>query len=178
MTAVITGLVGLVGVLVGVVLSFFLQHRLWQRQEATKAYARLFGLWTELRVPWNKVASMASIDSLQGAKERYEKDYRPVHWNLLLQVKHCWMLERNPAVRSQVEHVEQVYEEESDLLYSRLQMNADAFGDLLQELGRKRAGTWARINDEFDNLRKTVAEKHFHSGPLSGDAQAEPKEEE
>ncbi len=47
MSAVITALVGLLGVLVGVLLSSRLQYRNWQAQELAKVYAELFAAGDE-----------------------------------------------------------------------------------------------------------------------------------
>ncbi len=70
MTAAITALVGLVGVLVGVLLSFFLQRRLWQTQEAMKAYSELFSFGNEtLRRCNNVLICIGGVEN-EGRQER------------------------------------------------------------------------------------------------------------
>ena len=135
MTAVVTGLVGLVGVLVGVLLSFFLQRRLWQRQEATKAYAALFALGEEALQMGTSIegrildANRKILEAIQSQKAgpsayksdsslvelqesvrlRYEKFGREAHLKLLQATAQCWLLERDSETRDHIKQFQEHY---------------------------------------------------------------------
>jgi len=134
-TAVITALTGLIGVLVGVLLASLLQRRNWQRQELMKSYAALFPLGedalrlantVELEVGNASPAILDAVRSQKGDPTAYKSDERAVQLresaHLLYEEFHrqadpelrkvllqCWLLERDREIRTHIERFQERY---------------------------------------------------------------------
>ena len=158
MTAVITGLVGLVGVLVGVVLSFFLQRRLWQTQEAMKAYSELFAAGNEMLGNWT---ILASSECAAGEALHLEATLRQEHDPMFRRmVRQCWMLEKDATIRRTIERLEEMY----------LQ-NRDAYAHMFQ------VSPSEELYALLESLQRDIAAKYFHGGAPSGDMGSEDQQE-
>ena len=157
MTAVITALVGLVGVLVGVLLSFFLQRRLWQTQEAMKAYSELFAIGDETLRSWNTLASGEGDEvHVQGLlRDKHDPAFRRV-------LQQCWMLEKDASIREQIGRLQRTYSDytqQLDRQFPSLNPSPEGLFPLLESLQREVAG------------------KYFHGGAPSGEAGNEDQKE-
>lgn len=186
MTAVITALVGLVGVLVGVLFASLLQRRTWQRQEAMKTYAELFttgndvlrfctGLWIELGnlnalVDNHETIARARVSNpdLGTQHQVLEKTYGDfkqtedrVFRHLVIQ---CWMLERDPVIRRSIKAFEQKYlacQVTLRMLFGRL---SDKRKGSMDKVIAKRP-TPDSLFETLEQLQNQVAGKYFHDSP-------------
>ena len=164
MTAVITALVGLVGVLVGVLLSFFLQRRLWQTQEAMKAYSELFAVGDETLRRCNDVLILIGEPEQAHEHNRIlHEEYDPTFRRLL---RHCWMLERDASVRQKIEGFQQKYIDCKVGLNLRLAEAADKRKGLLQQQIAQKPPPDS-LFPLLESLQREVAAKYFHGGAPS-----------
>lgn len=166
MTAVITALVGLLGVLVGVLLSFFLQRRLWQTQEAMKAYSELFAVGDETLRRCNTVLGLIGVDTTREAHEQdriLRQEYDPAFRRLLRQ---SWMLERDPGIRQKIEGFQQKYLDCKVGLDMRLGEASDKRKDLQEQIAKT---PWPdSLFSLLESLQREVAAKYFHGGEPNG----------
>ncbi len=183
MTPVITALVGLLGVLVGALLSSLLQRRNWQLQEAAKAYARLFvvgdeamRLMNSLAIAIDKLAAEveppATVRSRSKEDPQIKREYEYVcemrmgfrgteNRELRHLMKHAWMLERDSEIRTLIRNAESQYAHDALTLEMQFGKLKDKRQDVTDEQVRKRAPV-NRWFDTMDELRNRVAAKYFH----------------
>jgi len=185
-SVIITALVGLLGVLVGALLSSLLQRRNWQLQEAAKIYARLFAVGDEamrlmntLQINIDNLASTvqppatvylrskdnAEVGSAYARITNMKNDFRASENREFRQLlKHAWMLERDPGIRALIEKVETEYQND----YVTLTMCFDKLLDRRQKEIDRQIATRPMVDRWFgalDRLRTSVAAKYFHAEP-------------
>ncbi len=176
MTAAITARVGLVGVLVGVLLSFFLQRRLWQTQEAMKAYSELFATAEETLMICNGIIEYIDNDLFAEAREQnaqFRQEHDPVLHRLLRQ---CWMLERDAGIRERIEDVQHRYQRSKVGITLRFQKSKDKRKETFDRMiaNEPRPGS---VFPVFESLQREVAAKYFHGGAPGGDMGGEDQQE-
>jgi len=166
MTAIITALVGLVGVLVGVLLSFFLQRRLWQTQEAMKAYSELFAVGDETLRRCNNVACIIDNFNIEEAHKEnalFRQQYDPVFRRMLRQ---CWMLERDVATRARIEEIQQKYLDCKVGLHLRFDRALDRSKQTFDNMIANQP-TPESLFPLLESLQHEVAAKYFHNADAS-----------
>jgi hypothetical protein len=167
-TAVI-GFVGvLIGALVSAIVSYHMQHRLWQRQESAKAYIFLFEAWDSLREQWRRVLNRLSINAPEEerrkrAQKAYEKAFAPLHRAFLNRLRLCRMLEAKPELRTRIKVLHSAYEEGANAVFFRIH---NSYENTMAGLGghgeAQRLLHSETITSLLESLRETVTQEYFH----------------
>jgi type II secretory pathway pseudopilin PulG len=185
-SVIITALVGLLGVLVGALLSSLLQRRNWQLQEAAKIYARLFTVGDEAMRLMNTL--QINIDNLAAtvqppatvylrSKENADVGGAYAHITKMRDdfrgsenrefrhlLKHAWMLERNPGIRALIEKVDGEYQNDCVTLEMHFGKLHDKRQNEIDGQVAKRPAV-DRWFGALDRLRTSVAIQYFHAEP-------------
>lgn len=178
MTAVITALVGLLGVLVGALLSSLLQRRNWQRQEAMKAYAALFAEGEREIQLCDAIGYAGAVgdDALIDAADDQLPGFADSPFLQFL--ARCWLLERNSDIRQCISDLEPKFRDmaracrasaQTWKLEQELESEGNASMRKMRQqklaLVRRRADTGPQSEDVrqlLEDLRASVARKYFH----------------
>jgi hypothetical protein len=171
MTAIVTALVGLIGVLVGTLLAALLQRRNWRLQATMESYARLDaegGREIEILECLERGAPFGDKGLISAARAKLGA---AVESPFLQAIAQCWLLERDPAIRVDLRELERIYKKARE----RCGMQVDQSLVLKQEPGPSRNGlyeAWERkmagmptpeqARQLFERIRETVAGEYFH----------------
>ena len=110
MIPIITGLVGLIGVLLGALLASLLQRRNWQLQEAKKEYAALFDHGNREIAIYKALQDAALVGNDALVKKAYGMLRGQVDSRFLRTLSRCWLLEKDPGIRAEIEKIRGEYE--------------------------------------------------------------------
>ena len=171
MTAIVTALVGLIGVLVGTLLAALLQRRNWRLQATKEAYVKLFTAGIrEIQILVSAAVGAGLGDPGLISAARAKLGAR-VESPFLQLIGQCWLLERDPAIRANLRELERMYNQARE----RYGMQVDQSLVLKQEPGPSRNGlyeAWERkmagmptpeqARQLFERIRETVAGEYFH----------------
>jgi len=171
MTAIVTALVGLIGVLVGTLLAALLQRRNWRLQATMEAYARLFTAGTrEIQILVSAAVGAGLGDPALISAARAKLGAR-VESPFLQAIAQCWLLERDPAIRANLRELEPMYNQARERYGKQVQQSevlkqppGPGRESLYQELEGEIAGmsTPEQARELLERIRETVAGKYFH----------------